>query len=134
MYPNYLRLEVESCELCIMNDKEVIFPGKTFKERVRDNVSTDATLVTDSHLGYEGLNIEFAGHEIVNHNAGEYKRDNWDTNNIEGFWSQLKRTIKGTHIHCDAKYLQLYADEVAFRFMHRDRQDEMFNTILSHVV
>lgn len=113
---------------------EVMFPGKTFKERVRDNVSKDATIVTDAHLGYAGLDIEFGGHETVNHDAGEYKRDNWHTNTIEGFWSQLKRTIKGTHIHCDAKYLQLYADEVAFRYMHREHQDTMFETILRHVV
>lgn len=113
---------------------EVMFPGKTFKERVKDNVSKDATLVTDSHLGYSGLSIEFAGHETVNHDANEYKRGNWHTNTIEGFWSQLKRTIKGTHIHCDAKYLQLYADEVAFRYMYRDRQSQMFDIILSHVV
>lgn len=112
---------------------EVMFAGKTFKERVRDNVSTDANLVTDSHLGYAGLDLEFASHETVNHDAGEYKRDNWHTNTIEGFWSQLKRTIKGTHIHCDARYLQLYADEVAFRYMNRDKQDTMFETILSHV-
>ena len=113
---------------------EVMFGGKTFKERVRDNVSTDAIVVTDSHLGYVGLDIDFAGHETVNHNELEYKRDNWHTNTVEGFWSQLKRTIKGTHIHCDAKYLQIYADEVAFRYMNRDKQDSMFETILSHVV
>jgi transposase len=113
---------------------EVMHAGKTFKERVRDNVSTDASLVTDAHKGYEGLDLEFFKHETVNHVMGEYKRDEWHTNTIEGFWSQLKRTIKGTHIHCDAKYLQLYADEVAFRYMNRLKQDQMFNIILSHVV
>ncbi len=113
---------------------EVMFPGKTFKERVRDNVSNEAFLITDSHIGYQGLDIEYAGHETVNHDAGEYKRDQWHVNTIEGFWSQLKRTLKGTHIHCDAKYLQLYADEVAFRYMQRNNQAGMFETILSHVV
>lgn len=113
---------------------EVMHGGKTFKDRVRDNVAKDAIIVTDAHAGYDGLDLEFFKHEIVNHIAGEYKRDEWHTNTVEGFWSQLKRTIKGTHIHCDAKYLQLYADEVAFRYMNRHKQDEMFETILSHVV
>lgn len=113
---------------------EVMFPGKSFKERVRDNVAKDAIIVTDAHLGYQGLDIEFAGHETVNHDAGEYKRDIWHNNTVEGFWSQLKRTIKGTHIHCDAKYLQLYADEVAFRYMNRDNQAGMFDAILRHVL
>ena len=113
---------------------QVIVSGKTFKELVKENVSKEATLVTDAHAGYQGLDIEFFKHETVNHVLGEYRRDEWHTNNIESFWSQLKRTIKGTHIHCDAKYLQLYADEVAFRYMERLNQATMFETILSHVV
>jgi len=113
---------------------EVMRGGKSFKDRVRDNVSKDATIITDSHKGYEGLDIEYFKHEMINHFMGEYKREDWHTNTIEGFWSQLKRTIKGTHIHCDAKYLQLYADEVAFRYMNRKKQNEMFEIILSHVV
>jgi hypothetical protein len=53
---------------------------------------------------------------------------------LRGAWSQLKRTIKSTHIHVSVRYLQLYVDEVAFRLMHKDKQDTMFETILSHVV
>lgn len=113
---------------------EVIQAGKSFKDHVRDNVDRTAIVVTDGHAGYEGLDIEFVKHEVINHVMGEYKRDEWHTNTIEGFWSQLKRTIKGTHIHCEARYLQLYADEVAFRYMHRKEQDTMFDTILSHVL
>lgn len=113
---------------------EVMTDQKTFKERVKDNVSKDATIITDAHLGYAGLDIEFFKHEMINHFQGEYKRDEFHTNTIEGFWSQLKRTIKGTHIHCNAEYLQLYADEVACRYMNRHNQAGMFETILSHVV
>jgi transposase len=113
---------------------EVMLGAKTFKDRVRDNVAKDAVIITDAHSGYSGLDIEFFKHEMINHLQGEYLRGGFHTNTIEGFWSQMKRTIKGTHIHVDAKYLQLYADEVAFRYMHRNKQDEMFNTILSHVV
>jgi transposase len=113
---------------------EVMHGGKTFKDRVRDNVSKEAIIVTDSHNGYDGLNIEFYKHETVNHVIGEYKREDWHTNTIEGFWSQLKRTIGGTHIHVSPFHLQKYADEVAFRYMNRKKQDQMFEIILSHVV
>ena len=112
---------------------EVMTDRKTFKERVRDNVSKDATIVTDSHAGYDGLNIEFFKHEVVNKLAGEYRREDWHTNTIEGFWSQLKRMLKGTHIHCSPAYLQLYADEAAFRYMNRKKQSEMFHIILDKV-
>jgi transposase len=63
----------------------------------------------------------------------EYVRGEFHTNTIEGFWSQLKRTIKGTHIHVSTKHLQKYVDEIAFRYMNRDNQDKMFEVILGHV-
>jgi transposase len=113
---------------------EVMTTPKTFKERVRDNVAKDATIVSDQHTGYEGLHVEYANHESINKLKGEYKRENYHTNTIEGFWSQLKRMIKGTHIHVNAEYLQLYADEAAFRYMQRHNQQNMFEVILSHVV
>ena len=38
-------------------------------------------------------------HGSVNHRLKEYVRGNVQTNNIECFWSVLKRTIGGTYIH-----------------------------------
>ncbi len=113
---------------------EVMTEPKTFAQRVRNNVSTDAIIVTDTHLGYRGLHIDYLKHEVINHFENEFRRGEFTTNNIENAWSCLKRTIGGTHIHVSPKHLQKYVDEVAFRLMNRDKQDEMFETILSHVV
>lgn len=116
---------------------EVITGAETYKQMIRSNVDKSATIVTDNHNSYSGLNLEYFKHEIVDHIKDEYvKGDNneWHTNGIENVWSLLKRTIKGTHIHVSGKHLQKYIDEVAFRYMHRDNQDTMFETILSHVV
>lgn len=113
---------------------EVMNDTKTFADRVRKHVSKEAIIVTDSHLGYRGLNINFVKHEVLNHFENEFKRGEYTTNNIENAWSNLKRTIKGTHIHVSPFHLQKYVDEVAFRLMNKDKQDEMFETILSHVV
>ncbi len=66
---------------------ELVLDPKTFKERVRTNISKEAVLVTDSHTGYKRLNAEFAGHEKVNHGTGEFARDNWTTNAIEFFYT-----------------------------------------------
>jgi transposase len=71
---------------------------------------------------------------VINHLSGEYVKGGFHNNTIEGFWSQLKRTIKGTHIHVSRKHLQKYVDEVAFRYMNKDKQDTMFETILKNVV
>jgi transposase-like protein len=113
---------------------EVMDDAKTFKQRVKKHVSKDAVIVTDSHLGYKGLDINYIKHEVVNHMENEFKRGEYHTNSIENAWSNLKRTIKGTHIHVSRKHLQKYADEVAFRMMNRDKQDTMFDTILQNVV
>lgn len=122
----------------ISDDKKIKFEVmtdiKTFKQRVKKHVSKDAVIVTDGHLGYSGLNLHYIKHEVINHLENEFKRGEYHTNSIENAWSNLKRTIKGTHIHVSAEHLQKYVDEVAFRLMNRDKQDIMFETILSHVV
>ena len=121
----------------ITNDNKIRFEVmkdvKSFTQRVKNNVSKDAVIVTDSHAGYDGVTINHAKHEVLNHFKNEYKRGEYTTNNIENAWSNLKRTIKGTHIHVSPKHLQKYVDEVAFRMMNKDKQDEMFDIILSHV-
>ena len=72
--------------------------ANTLRTIISNNVNKDATIMTDSATAYTGLNKEFKKHGVINHNKGEYVRGNIHTNTIEGFWSQLKRTISGTHI------------------------------------
>jgi transposase len=108
--------------------------GRTILPIIANAVVKDASiLVTDEWSAYRGLSNEYA-HVVISHLNHEYARGAFNTNRIEGFWSQLKRTIKGTHVHVSKKHLQKYVDEVAFRYMHKDKQDVMFETILSRVV
>lgn len=107
--------------------------GEVLKPIIRKHIDKEATLITDGFGGYKDLDKEFKQHEIINHNQGEYGRGIYHTNTIEGFFSQLKRTIKGTHIHVSKKHLQKYVDEVAFRYMNKDRQDVMFDIALNKV-
>jgi len=44
-------------------------------------------------------------HETVKHSQNDYVRGEIHTNNIESFWSLLKRGIIGTYHHVSAKYL-----------------------------
>jgi transposase len=43
---------------------------------------------------------------VINHLEEEDVRSAFHTNMIEGFWLQLKRTIKGSHIHVSKEHLQ----------------------------
>jgi len=55
----------------------------------------------------------------------------YHTNTIEGFWSQLKRSIIGIYHHVSKKHLQKYADTAAFRYNTRKLGEfERMNIIL----
>jgi len=55
-------------------------------------------------------------HQTVAHRHGEYVRGIVHTNNMESFWSLLKRGIIGTYLNVSKKYLPLYLAEFSFRF------------------
>lgn len=52
------------------------------------------------------------------------------TNSIEGYWSQLKRSILGTHIHVSKKHLPKYLAEFDFRHNTRTMGDWMFRLMV----
>ena len=47
------------------------------------------------------------------------------TNNIECFWSLIKRGVVGTYHHVSKDYLPLYLNEFSWRFNNR-KNSEMF--------
>jgi transposase-like protein len=87
-----------------------------------ENVHHDAHLHTDSSGIYAAMDEQFLYHDVVNH-AVEYVRGNAHVNNVEGFWSVLKRTLGGTYIHVMPKHLDRYLNEQIFRFSERKNQD-----------
>ena len=54
-------------------------------------------------------------HSTVDHRAGEYVRGDVSTNQAENFFSQLKRSIDGTHHHVSVEHLNRYLGEFTFR-------------------
>jgi hypothetical protein len=67
------------------------------------------------------LGRERAGRDL--HSGGEYVRGIIHTNNMEWFWSLLKRGIIGTYHNVSKKYLPLYLAEFSFRFNNRHNPD-----------
>lgn len=86
---------------------------------LRENIAKEARLMTDEASYYTLIGREFASHEIVRHNKGEYGRGDVFTNTIEGFFSVFKRGMKGVYQHCGKKHLHRYAAEFEFRYNHR---------------
>jgi transposase-like protein len=103
----------------------------TLNRFVRKVVSDKVDLVaTDEHPGYNYLPALGYEHEAVAHSQGEYVRGQVHTNNIESFWSLLKRGVMGSYHHVSKKYLPLYLTEFSFR--HNNRKDsDMFGKLIA---
>lgn len=86
----------------------------TLQPEIRAAIEPGATIHTDEHAGYSGLNGDYI-HETIVHSAGEYVRDDVTTNGIESVWAVLKRGIYGVYHHASPKHLHRYVDEFTFR-------------------
>lgn len=92
---------------------------KTVSSIVRENVAREAKLMTDEARHYTKVGREFADHQVVRHNVGEYGRGEVHTNTIEGFFSIFKRGMKGVYQHCSEEHLHRYLAEFDFRYTER---------------
>ena len=104
--------------------KLTVIGKNTFKEVIRDNVKPDAIIMTDSHLSYQGLSFEFAGHQTVNHKEMQFRDGIAYTNTVEGFFSSLKRSIFGIYHQVSPKHLAQYCTETSYRYNTRKMTDK----------
>ena len=101
---------------------------------VRENVEAGATLHTDAHFSYQGLQHDYI-HGVIDH-AEAYVDGNVHTNGLENYWSLLKRSIKGTYVSVEPFHLFRYLDEQAYRFNQRKGMNDYdrFRLALSQIV
>jgi transposase-like protein/IS1 family transposase len=83
-------------------------------------------VITDEAPTYENMGLP---HESVSHTRNEYVRGNVHTNNIESFWSLLKRGVVGTYHKVSKDYLPLYLNEFSYRHNNRDNPDAFADLI-----
>ena len=118
--------------------KGVVIPdvkAKTLVPQIEAKVTKDATVYTDDLLSYNRLASLGYDHKTVAHSQKVYvSGKDIHTNSVEGFWSQLKRSINGTYHHITAEHLQEYVDEYSFRYSHRKDEQPMFLSMLKQVV
>ena len=62
-----------------------------------------------------------------------YVRGIAHTNTLDGFWSQVKRAIQGTHVAVSRKHLPEYLSEFEFRYNLRKRPEMMFDLLLANL-
>jgi hypothetical protein len=82
------------------------------------------TLHTDLWGGYTSVGKQMAAHHTVDHHIGQYTAELTNgTNKAENFFSQLKRSIDGTHHNVSRVHLNRYLAEFDFRYSTCDYSD-----------
>lgn len=105
--------------------------SKNVKAVIHSTVKLGSILVTDASKVYDKTKPDYQSF-VVNHKKGQYvTKDGYSTNNVENFWSLLKRGIVGIY-HCvSRKHLKRYCYEFEYRFNHRKLTDiEKFVNVL----
>lgn len=85
---------------------------------LRANLAKEALLMTDEAAYYRRAKKDFQ-HATVNHRKGEYVRGEISTNVVEGYYSILKRGLRGIYQHVGSQHLHRYAAEFDFRYTNR---------------
>ena len=88
---------------------------------------------TDEFPAYDYLKEHGFKHKRVHHTGKVWVVGDAHTNTIEGFWSALKRGIKGVYHAVSVRHLQGYINEYSFRYNHRGDDKPIFKTILERL-
>jgi len=105
----------------------------TVEPIIRENIGIDVRVMTDEYPVYNKLSKHGYSHDRVNHGGNQYVIGEAHTNTIEGFWSQLKRSISGTYHNVSRKYLQQYVNEFSWRYNKRESASALFPLLIERV-
>ena len=97
---------------------------------IRANVAKGTTIDTDEFKAYKTLPEEGYQHRTVVHSKYQWKNGEAHTNSLEGYWGNLKKSIRGTHTMVSGQHLQKYLDEFSFRHNFR-REGVIFDEIFT---
>ena len=108
-----------------MNDGEHIvltavpngFTKKDLLKLTMKHAASAERLLSDQSALYQN----FGDYEVIqmNHSKGEFKKDGWSSNRIEGTFSHLKRRHRLQYVRPGKKYIQLYLNEFCYRWNNR---------------
>ena len=109
--------------------------GRTLRKALRATTDMKAThLYTDAAHAYWPAARELASHSSVDQRSGEYVRGDVSTNQAENYFSQLKRSIDGTHHRVSREHLPRYLAEFDFRHSTRGLSDTIrMKTLMAQV-
>ncbi|MEK7596868.1 MAG: IS1595 family transposase [Patescibacteria group bacterium] len=96
---------------------------------IRINVKEGSKLYTDSAPAFQCLEQDYNRHK-VDHSKKEYVRGNIHVNNVETFWSHVKRSMRGTFKSVSKQHFQSYLDAFVWHRNNRHNGRERFASLL----
>lgn len=90
---------------------------------VNENVEKGSVVYSEQWQAYKTLQYRGYDHAVINHGEQEYVVGRIYTQNIENVWSQLKRSVYGVYHQISPKHLQMYCNEVEYRYNTRKMSD-----------
>ena len=100
---------------------------------IKRNVKKGSNLITDEFSVYKKTPNLGYDHKYVKHGKKKYTYGDVNTNSIEGFWSQFKRSVDGTYHSVSSKHLQSYVDEFSFRYNQRASSSPLFERMMGKI-
>lgn len=87
------------------------------QSRISQYVQEGATICSDEHASYQGIETCGFQHGSVNHSAGEdVGANDVHVNSTESMWALFRRSLMGVWRHCRRKHLARYLSEATFRW------------------
>lgn len=107
--------------------------SSTIMPLLKESVVVGTTLMTDEFNIYNKVEQNGYIHKHIHHATKQYVIGDIYTNTIEGFWSQLKRSIDGTFHKVSPKYLQSYVDQFVFHYNFRSSSLHPFSLLMARI-
>ena len=108
--------------------------GATILPLVQEHVRPGTVVNTDEFQVYHKLPQMGYEHQSVVHSKYQWTQGEAHTNSMEGYWSNLKKSVRGTYTFVSPKHLPKYLAEFSFRHNHRKQPGKMFEKMLDGLV
>jgi transposase len=106
---------------------------KSLIPEITRQIAPGTRISSDEWPPYKILTSLGYDHNVVNHASKRWADGDTHVNTLEAFWSMLKRSIRGTHIHVSHRWLPSYLGEFEYRYNRRHRPQTMFADLLANL-
>lgn len=96
--------------------------AENIRPAIKSLVAPGSELHTDESRLYMAELDEYT-HKSVSHSKRQWSVNGVHTNNVEAFWSVMKRGVYGIYHQISFKHLQRYCDEFSYRYNTRKISD-----------